>query len=67
MTVVLKFAGRYQATMLRSLKEVQSDDSVVGFYHSTSMGSFLRMSLVEMQAVHQDSLRQGGIVVVHGV
>lgn len=52
--------------MLRSLKEVQGDDSVVGFYLATSTGAFLSSSLVEMQAVHQDRLRQGGIIVVHG-
>lgn len=52
--------------MLRSLKEVQSDDSVVGFYQATSLGSFFNQSLVETQAIHQNKLRHGGIVVVHG-
>jgi translation initiation factor 3 subunit H len=52
--------------MLRSLKEVQSDDSVVGFYQSTSLGAFYNQTLVDTQAIHQDKLRQGGIVLVHG-
>ena len=53
--------------MLRLLKEVQSDDSVVGFYQSSSMGAFYQQSLVDLQTVHQERLRHGGIVVVHGV
>jgi translation initiation factor 3 subunit H len=52
--------------MLRQLNEVQGDDSVVGFYQSCSLGGFLRQSLIEQQALHQEKLRHGGIVVVHG-
>lgn len=52
--------------MLRSLKEVQSDDSVVGFYQATTLGSFFNQTLVETQAIHQERLRHGGIVIVHG-
>lgn len=58
--------AKYQASMLRSLKEVQVDDSIVGFYQATTLGSFFNQSLVETQAIHQDRLRHGGIVVVHG-
>lgn len=58
--------ARYQASMLRSLKEVQVDDSVVGFYQAMSLGSFYSQSLVETQAIHQDKLRHGGVVIVHG-
>lgn len=61
-----KSLARYQASMLRSLKEVQADDSVVGFYQSTTLGAFFTQSLVELQAIHQEKLRHGGIVVVHG-
>ncbi|KZV79506.1 hypothetical protein EXIGLDRAFT_578355, partial [Exidia glandulosa HHB12029] len=57
--------ARYQANMLRLIKDVQSDDTVVGFYQSTSMGAFFAQSLVELQAVHQERLRHGGIVIVH--
>lgn len=53
--------------MLRLIKEVQSDDSVVGFYQSTSMGAFFAQSLVELQATHQERLRHGGVVIVHGM
>jgi translation initiation factor 3 subunit H len=53
--------------MLRSLKEVQADDSVVGFYQATTLGAFYNQTLVDTQAIHQVKLRHGGIVVVHGV
>ena len=59
-------SGRYQASMLRSLKEVQSDDSVVGFYQATTLGAFFNQTLVETQAIHQDKLRHGGVIIVHG-
>lgn len=52
--------------MLRSLREVQADDSVVGFYQATTLGAFFNQSLVETQAIHQDKLRHGGVVVIHG-
>jgi translation initiation factor 3 subunit H len=59
-------AARYQQSMLRSLKEVQGDDNVVGFYQATSLGAFFNQSLIDTQAIHQDRLRHGGVVVVHG-
>lgn len=52
--------------MLRSLKEVQADDSVVGFYQATTLGAFFNQTLVDTQAIHQDKLRHGGVVIVHG-
>ncbi|KAG6911905.1 hypothetical protein DXG01_000152 [Tephrocybe rancida] len=52
-----KSVARYQASMLRSLKEVQSDDSVVGFYQATTLGAFFNQTLVDTQAIHQDKLR----------
>ena len=61
-----KSLSRYQASMLRSLKEVQTDDSLVGFYQSNTLGAFFKQSLVDLQAIHQAKLRHGGIVVVHG-
>jgi translation initiation factor 3 subunit H len=60
-----KSIARYQASMLRSLKEVQADDSVVGFYQATTLGAFFNQTLVESQAIHQDKLRHGGVVIVH--
>jgi hypothetical protein len=59
-------SARYQGNMLRSLREVQGDDSVIGFYVAASFGAFYTHSLVDLQAGHQERLRQGGIVVVHG-
>ncbi|KIM85239.1 hypothetical protein PILCRDRAFT_817241 [Piloderma croceum F 1598] len=60
-----KSIARYQASMLRSLKEVQADDSVVGFYQATTLGAFFNQSLIDSQAIHQDRLRHGGVVIVH--
>jgi len=60
-----KSTARHQASMLRSLKEVQADDSVIGFYQATTLGAFLNQSLVDTQAIHQEKLRHGGIVIVH--
>jgi len=60
-----KSSARHQASMLRSLKEVQADDSVIGFYQATTLGAFLNQTLVDTQAIHQDKLRHGGIVIVH--
>jgi hypothetical protein len=62
----LLMVARYQQSMLRSLKEVQGDDNVVGFYQATSLGAFFNQSLIDTQAIHQDRLRHGGVVVVHG-
>jgi len=58
---------RYQASMLRSLKEVQGDDNVVGFYQATSLGAFFNQTLIDTQAIHQDRLRHGGVVIVHDI
>lgn len=56
----------YQAAMLRSIADVQGDDSVVGFYQSTTLGAFFSQNLVELQVTHQERLRRGGLVVIHG-
>jgi len=61
----VKGIARYQASMLRSLKDVQADDSIVGFYQAMTLGSFLNQTLVETQAIHQEKLRHGGVVIVH--
>lgn len=60
-----KSIARYQASMLRSLKEVQSDDSIVGFYQATTLGAFFNQTLIDTQAIHQEKLRHGGVVVIH--
>ncbi|KAH9486863.1 Eukaryotic translation initiation factor 3 subunit H [Psilocybe cubensis] len=60
-----KASARHQASMLRSLKEVQADDSVIGFYQATTLGAFFNQTLVDTQAIHQEKLRHGGIVIVH--
>ncbi|KAI0830680.1 hypothetical protein BC628DRAFT_1355112 [Trametes gibbosa] len=62
-----KSLSRYQAAMLRSLKDVQADDSVIGFYQGMTLGSFFNQTLVETQAIHQERLRHGGIIIVHDI
>lgn len=57
--------ARYQTSMLRSLKEVQADDSVVGFYLATTSGTYFHQMLVDTQAIHHEKLRHGGVVIVH--
>ena len=64
---MLTYTVRYQSQMLRSLNEVGSVDSVVGFYQSVKLNAFFKQSLVEAQAIHQEKLRHGGIVIVHGM
>jgi len=64
---MLTYTVRYQSQMLRSLSEVGSVDSVVGFYQSVKLDAFFKQSLVEAQAIHQEKLRHGGIVIVHGM
>lgn len=59
--------GRYEATMLRVLKEAQYDDNLVGFYQSTNMGAFMRQSWITTHASRHETLRQGGIALVHGM
>ncbi|KAG6334296.1 hypothetical protein ID866_4793 [Astraeus odoratus] len=62
-----KSIARYQASMLRSLREVQSDDNIVGFYQATSLGAFYTQTLIDTQAIHQERLRHGGVVIVHDI
>ena len=52
--------------MLLSLKDVQADDCVIGFYQGMTLGSFFNQTLVDSQAIHQEKLRHGGVVIVHG-
>ncbi|CDO73237.1 hypothetical protein BN946_scf185007.g292 [Trametes cinnabarina] len=63
----VKSVARYQGSMLRSLKEVQADDSVIGFYQGMALGSFFNQTLVDTQAIHQEKLRHGGIIIVHDI
>jgi len=64
---MLTYTVRYQSQMLRSLNEVGSVDGVVGFYQAAKLGAFFKLSLVEAQAIHQEKLRHGGVVIVHGM
>ncbi|KAL4064903.1 hypothetical protein V8B97DRAFT_1985372 [Scleroderma yunnanense] len=62
-----KSSARYQTSMLRSLREVQGDDNVVGFYQATSLGAFYSQTMIDTQAIHQERLRHGGVVIVHDI
>lgn len=53
--------------MLRVLKEANYDDNVVGFYQSTTLGTFMRQSWINTQIARHETLRQGGIALVHGM
>jgi translation initiation factor 3 subunit H len=60
-------AARYQASLLRSLKDVQRDDNLVGFYQASSLGAHLSSALIDGLVSQRERLRHGGIVVVHGM
>lgn len=55
--------ANYQRRMITYLREVQGDESVVGFYQISSVP--LRQSYVELQAADSERLRQGGIILIH--
>jgi len=59
-------SARYQAAMLRALKDIQRDDQPVGFYQTCRFGSFLNGGFVEL-ATRYSQLRHGGIAVIHDV
>ena len=53
--------------MLAALKEVEPGDGIiVGFYQSNTLGAFYKQSLLDLQSIHRERLRHGGVVVVHG-
>jgi len=58
-------SGRYQAAMLRALKDIQRDDQPVGFYQTCRFGAFLSGGFIELATRH-GQLRHGGIAVIHG-
>ncbi|EGO04244.1 hypothetical protein SERLA73DRAFT_173681 [Serpula lacrymans var. lacrymans S7.3] len=59
-----KSVVRYQSSMLRSLKEVGANDNVVGFYQAMSLGVYLSQHMIDIQVVHQEKLRHGGIAII---
>jgi translation initiation factor 3 subunit H len=55
--------SKYQADMLRSLREVNVDCNIVGWYQSTYMGSFLNETVVEAQFVYQSEIPKSVVIV----
>jgi len=63
-----KTIASYQKGMLNALKEVEPGDGViVGFYQSNTLGAFFKQSLLDLQSIHRERLRHGGVVVVHDI
>ncbi|KAK9457506.1 hypothetical protein V1511DRAFT_493809 [Dipodascopsis uninucleata] len=57
---------RYQADMIRSLKEVNIETNPVGYYVSSYMGGFFNQSLVDNLLAYQNA-NPNSIVLVHDV
>lgn len=58
---------RYQAEMLRCLRDVNVDNNPVGWYTSTYLGGFYNQSLVDNQYQIQQMLKAKSILLVHDV
>ncbi len=52
--------------MLRQLSFVSGDTSVVGSYHTVSLGQFYKQSVVESLVNQMERVRHGGVALVHG-
>ncbi|GAO48985.1 eukaryotic translation initiation factor 3 subunit H [Saitoella complicata NRRL Y-17804] len=59
--------ARYQAEMMRCLREVNVDNNTVGWYQSAYLGSFLNSQVVEAQFAYQKTLSEKSVVLVHDV
>ncbi|KAG8903847.1 hypothetical protein FRB99_002662 [Tulasnella sp. 403] len=58
---------RYQAQMLRQLAFVSGDTTIVGAYHTVTMGQFYKQTVVDSLVGQLEKIRHGGIVVIHDV
>lgn len=57
----------YQSEMVRFLREVNVDAQNVGWYLSTSMGSFINLNTVENQYFYQKELNERTVTLVHDI
>jgi translation initiation factor 3 subunit H len=55
--------SKYQAEMLRSLRDVNVDCNIIGWYQSTFMGSFMTETLVEMQYLYQSEIPKSVVLI----
>jgi translation initiation factor 3 subunit H len=55
--------SKYQADMLRSLREVNVDCNIVGWYQSTYMGSFMNETLVDTQFTYQCEIPKSVVLI----
>ncbi|KAL9052779.1 MAG: hypothetical protein Q9162_005199 [Coniocarpon cinnabarinum] len=62
-----KANAAYQNEMIKYLREVNVDANNVGWYTSTSMGSFVNASMIENQYYFQKELNERTVALVHDV
>jgi translation initiation factor 3 subunit H len=55
--------SRYQAEMLRALRDVNVDCNIIGWYQTTSMGSFMNEILVETQYLYQNEIPTSVVII----
>jgi translation initiation factor 3 subunit H len=55
--------SKYQAEMLRSLRDVNVDCNIIGWYQSTFMGSFVTETLVDTQYVYQSEIPKSVVII----
>eukprot|EP00941_MAST-03F_sp_MAST-3F-sp1_P006273 g6273.t1 len=58
-------ADEYQIEMMKMLREVNADNNCVGWYQSSTMGSFCTADLVETQFSYQKNLGDKMVVLVY--
>jgi translation initiation factor 3 subunit H len=55
--------SKYQAEMLRALRDVNVDCNIIGWYQSTSMGSFMTETLVDTQYIYQSEIPKSVVII----
>lgn len=55
--------SKYQSEMLRSLREVNVDCNIIGWYQSTYMGSFMNETLVDAQYAFQTEIPKSVVLI----
>jgi translation initiation factor 3 subunit H len=55
--------SKYQADMLRSLREVNIDCNIIGWYQSTFMGSFMTETLVDTMYLYQIEIPKSVVLI----
>lgn len=62
-----KANAAYQNEMIKFLREVNVDGQNVGWYMSTSMGDFVKLSTIENQFHYQKDMNERTVALVHDV